>query len=116
MRMLMSRLVGYVFLILALVQVMIIILLSLRESSPAGELDFWITVILALVYVCGLIIALWKQFISGILLVVTGLAIGLPNAVLNIWAGAIFGLPPLIAGIAFITAWMYSQIKQTASA
>lgn len=116
MRILIPRLIGYIFLILSLGLVMLIILLSLRESSPAGEMDFWITVLLALVYTCGLIIALWKQYISGILLIATGLAIGLPNAVLNIWAGAIFGLPPLIAGIAFITAWIYSPAKQTASA
>ncbi len=115
MKTIISRLVGYVFLILSLSMILLIILLSLREPSQVGEVDFWISVLLALVYACGLIIALWKQFISGILLIVTGLAVGLPNVLINVWAGAIFGLPPLIAGIAFIAAWAYSGVKQTDS-
>ncbi len=111
-----SRGIGYVFLILSLSLVMLVILLSFRESRSIGEMDFWIIVLLALVYTSGLIIALWRQFISGILLVATGLAIGLPNATLSMWAGAFYGLPPLIAGTAFITAEIYSRVKQTASA
>ncbi len=112
---LISRGIGYLFLILSLFLVTFIIALSFRESSPIGETDFWITLLLCLVYVSGLIIALWRQFIAGLLLVATGLAIGLPNATLSIWAGAFYGLPPLIAGIAFITAEIYFRVRPTAS-
>ena len=115
MKMVIARSVGYGFLVLSIASSLVVIIVSFRELSPAAELDFWITVLLCLVYFCGLIIAFWNQTISGILLLSVGLAIGIPTAILNIWAGVFYGLPPMIAGIAFLIGVLFFSLKQTSS-
>ena len=102
---------GYFFLVLSLVLQVTLILISVREAAVT-DFQFWIVVILAIIYLACLLMTFWQQYVSGMLLIAAGIFVGLPNLILFSGAGVIFGLPPLIAGVAFILAEVFTRAER----
>ena len=94
---------GYIVGILAGAQILIVSLI---------QIDFVVAVGLSLYYLLSLYIAVERPFISGVLLITAGLVVGIPNATINICAGIFWGLLPLISGIAFLIAGIFSWIDE----
>ena len=107
---------GYFFLFLSLGLGATIIVLSFKDTNPVQQLDFWVTVLLVFAYVGGIFMTFWRQLIAGIFFIGIALAVGLPSAILSLWAGAFFGLPPLLAGMAFIAAELYFRSRYSTPA
>ena len=110
-----SKVIGYLFLVFSLSLVVTVVLLSVKDANATPDIDIWILVILIIVYLASLLLAFWKQFIAGLVLLSAGLLIGFPNAIINIWGGLIFGLSPLIAGTAFLLAHIFSNTRKSGS-
>ena len=107
-----SRWLGYIVGILALAQIVIVSAFSLMSSPYYAEGDLIIAAGLSLSLILSLILARWWPFISGILLISAGLAVGATNAIIYIWVGIFYGLLPLIAGIAFLITGFCSWVEK----
>ncbi|MFC2038833.1 hypothetical protein ACFLUG_03580 [Chloroflexota bacterium] len=103
------RYTGYAFLAIGLLSLMFIITVSI----PSLNIDDGVTLIVLLFYIGSLFLAHQRPIITGIILITITLAVGVPPIITSyIWVGALYGLPPLIAGIAFIISGIWTSMEE----
>jgi len=105
------KLIGFISVAIGIVMMFTIILLSFKDTGAIGGVDLWFLLIHTSAYLGGLTLALWRPRLAGLLLVTASIAVGLPSGLINPWAGVIYGVPPLISGLAFILSGMLTQFR-----
>ena len=98
------RFIGYAFLIISLLSIVFIIVVSV----PTLDMDDAATLIILLIYIGAFFLAHQRPFLTGFMLITVTIGAGVPPAITNyFWVGALYGLPPLVAGISFIMNGIY---------
>ena len=84
--------------------------------KSCGTWDYIVIPISLLVFpVVSLILALKWPLIAGEVLMAVGLFVGWDIINLNLWVAALYALPLLVAGFAFLVAGILSLIKEFSS-
>jgi len=75
--------------------------------------DYILPIALILIPIVGLLLAYKWPFIVGVVLINTGLFIGVPIIPTNVWAAAFFALPLLVTGFVFLLAGIFSWVSSS---
>ena len=76
--------------------------ITLIAGESYGDWDYILPVALVAVPFVSLVLATRWSLVAGVALVAAGLVVGLPIATMNVWVAALYGLPVLVSGLAFI--------------
>jgi len=91
----------------------VLIVMMRRESD--GDWDYFLPITLVGIPVVSLVLASRWPLIAGLALIAAGLSVGVPIATINVWVGAFYGLPVLVAGLAFLVSSILSSMKESRS-
>jgi hypothetical protein len=105
------RSAGYIVGAIALLWNIVLVMASMGMSY--GAWDYLLPIALVLIPLISLALATKWLLVAGEALIAAGLFVGAATIGLNTWVAMFYGLPVVVTGLIFVSAWILLSIKQT---